>query len=132
MDQPVALAFGRLLKERAAQNPLPFGRERYADRIVHAACQHRLQAAMVRARAENMRRAADKGLLTGPLVSLFGESAFAPVEPAIGAQERSVQIVGAAGQCLALVPLLAQVGYTVVICVGELPNARRSGDVHRA
>ena len=43
-----------------------------------------------------------------------------------------MQIVGAAGECLAVEPHLALVGHAVAVGVGELPDLRRGGDVERA
>ena len=43
-----------------------------------------------------------------------------------------MQVVGAAVERLALEPFLAAVGHAVVVGVGELPDARRRGDVERA
>ena len=74
----------------------------------------------------------DERLPAGPLVGLLGERALAPVDPAVRAEVRAVQVVGAAGQRLALEPLFALVGDAVAVGVGQLPDARRRGDVERA
>ena len=42
-----------------------------------------------------------------------------------------MQIVRAAGERLALVPFLAAIGDAVTIGIGQLPDARRRGDVER-
>ena len=72
------------------------------------------------------------GGLPGPLVGLLGERALGPVDPAVGPGVRAVQVVGAAGERLALEPFLAPVGDAVAVGVGQLPDARRRGDVERA
>ena len=42
-----------------------------------------------------------------------------------------MQVVGAADQGLALKPLAALIGHAVTVGVGELPDARRRGDIPR-
>ena len=82
--------------------------------------------------AEDVGRAGDERRLARPLVGLLGERPFAPVDPAVGAEIGPVQVVGAAGQRLALEPLDALVGDAVAIGVGQFPDARRRGDIERA
>ena len=73
-----------------------------------------------------------RGEPPGACVRLLREGALGPVDPAVGPEIRSVQIVGAAGQRFSLEPLLAPVGDAVAVGVGQLPDARRRGDVERA
>ena len=72
------------------------------------------------------------GFLPGPLVGLLGEGPLAPVDPAVGAEIGAVQVVGAAGERLALEPFDALVGHAVAVGVGQLPDAGRGRDVERA
>ena len=75
--------------------------------------------------AEDVRGLGDERRLAGPLVGLLGERPLAPVDPAVGAEVGAVQVVGAAGERLALEPLDALVGHAVAVGVGQLPDARR-------
>src|SRR5262249_41523317 len=74
----------------------------------------------------------DPGRLAGPLVRLLRKGALAPVDPAVGAEVRAMQVVGASGKRLALEPLRALVGHAVTVGVGQLPDAGRGRDVERA
>src|SRR5204862_9527 len=98
------------LIKRAAQKALTAGRERNADGIVHAASKNGFGQRMVRTRAENVRGASHIGLLPGALESLLLPRALAPVNPAVAAQVRTVQVVRAAGHCFSVVPDFAFVG----------------------
>ena len=132
MDQAVAVAAAGLLEEGGREDPLAAGREHDVDRVVHPAGHHRLDRAVVGPRAEDVRRLGDKGRASRPLVGLFGERPLAPVDPAVGPEIGPVQVVGAAGERLALEPLLAAVGHAVAVGIGQLPDARRRRDVERA
>src|ERR1043166_3136717 len=87
---------------------------------------------MVRPSAENMRGSAGKSPSSWQLISLLGKSSFAPINPAIRAKIRPMQIVGATSQRLALVPFGADVGYAIVVRVRQLPNAGRRGNIDRS
>ena len=62
---------------------------------------------MIGPRAEDVRCAADKRRFAGPFVRLFGESALAPINPAVQTEKRAMQIIRAARQRFALMPFLA-------------------------
>jgi hypothetical protein len=79
-----------------------------------------------------VRRPGDERGTPGTRVGLLRERPLAPVDPAVGAEIGPVQVVGAAGQRLALEPLLAAVGHAVAVGVGQLPDARRRRHVERA
>src|SRR5690242_16235601 len=98
MDEAVAFARGGVLKEGGGEDALAAGGEDDFDGIVHAAGHDRLDAGAVGARSEDVGGAGGEFFAVGQRVGLFGERAFAPVNPAVGAQIRSVQIVGAAGE----------------------------------
>ena len=74
----------------------------------------------------------DERRLAGPLIGLLREGALAPVNPAVGSEVRPVQVVGAAGQRLALEPFDTLVRDAVAVGVGQLPDARRRSDVERS
>ena len=65
----------------------------------------------------------------GQRVLLFGECPFAPVNPAVRAAVRAVQIVCATRERLAVEPDFLLVRLAVVVGVGELPDLRRRGDI---
>lgn len=64
-------------------------------------------------------------------IALLGERALAPVNPPVATKVRPMQIVGTAGERLALEPLLPLVSYAVAIGISQAPNARGRGDVKR-
>src|SRR3712207_4560556 len=71
-------------------------------------------------------------LAVGQGVGLFREGALRPIDHPVGAEVGAVEVVGAAGQGLALEPLDPLVGDAVVVRVGELPDAWGGGDVEGA
>ncbi len=121
-----------MLEERGAENPLAARRKHQLHRVVHAAGHHRLDSCAVGPGAKDMRRPGDKRRLALALVRLFGKRPFAPVDPTIGSAERAVDVVGAAGERLALEPLFALVGHAVAVGVGEFPDAGGRADKERA
>ena len=78
-----------------------------------------------------MRRPGGELLAARQRVLLLRERPLAPVDPAVGAEVRAVQVVGAAGERLAVEPHLLLVGLAVAVGVGELEDLRRGGDVER-
>ena len=131
MDQAVTEAAARVHQEGSGEDPLAAGGKDHLDRIIHAAGHDRLDAGTVRAGAKDVRGARDQGRPARSLVSLLGEGTLAPVDPAVRAQVRAVQVVGAAGQRLAVEPDLALVRLAVVVGVRQLPDLRRGADVDR-
>ena len=132
VDQAVALAAAGIHKEGRREDPLAAGSEDDVDRVVHAAGHDRLDAGSIRPAAEDMGRPRDERRLARPLVGLLGERPLAPVDPAVGPEIRAMQVVGAAGERLALEPLDSLVGHAVAVGIRQLPDARRRGDVERA
>ena len=63
---------------------------------------------------------------------LFGERAFAPIDPAVGAGVGAVQVVRAAGERFPLVPFDPLVGDAIAVFIREFPNTGRSGNIERA
>src|SRR5258708_34515819 len=102
MDQPVGFARFGGGEKSSAQNPFAVGGKSDRHRVVHAACEHRLDPAAIGARPENMRRARDEWRLAWPFVSLFREGPFAPIKPTGRSQIRPIQIIGATGKPLGL------------------------------
>ena len=82
--------------------------------------------------AEDVRRARHERRLAGTLVGLLGERALGPVDPAVGTEIGSVQIVGAAGERLRPGTIPRAVGDAVAVGVGQLPDARRRRDIQRS
>ena len=68
---------------------------------------------------------------TSALVGLLREGALGPVDPAVEPKIGAVEIVGASRQRFRLEPLLALVGDSVTVGVGQLPDARRRRHVER-
>src|SRR5882672_4532077 len=115
MNDAVALSSARMLEKRRGEDALAAGREHDVDRIIHAAGHHRLDSASIRATTKDVSGPSDQGWFAGSLISLLGEGAFAPVNPAVRAKVRAVQIVGASCQGLALKPLDPLVGHAVTL-----------------
>src|SRR5690606_12488836 len=67
----------------------------------------------------------------GLFIRLLRKGPFAPIDPAVWAEVRTVQIVGAASQRLAVEPDFALFRHSIVVAVGQLPDLRRRGDVDR-
>ena len=132
VDETITTATGGVLKKCAAQETFASGVESDTDGIIHAAGEDRLDAGSIGSRAKDVRGAGDKGLVVVKRVALFGKRALGPVEPAIGAEIGAVQIIGAAGERLAVVPHLALVSHAIIVGVGEFPDLRRRGDIERA
>ena len=132
VDQAVAPAAAGVLQERGRENPLAAGREHDLHGVIHPAGHNRLDHAAVGLPPKDVRRPCDERLPARPRVGLLGKGPLAPINPAVGPEVGAVQIVGAAGERLARKPLLAAVGDAVAVDVGQLPDARRRGDIQRA
>ncbi len=128
----VSLARLRMFQECRRQDAFTLGSERHVDGIVHPACQHDLERLVRRPAAKDVRCPRHKRRPTRPRMRLLREGPLGPVDPAVGPEIGSVQIVGAPGQRLSLEPLLAPIGDAVAIRVSEFPDARRRGDIERA
>src|SRR5258708_17890966 len=126
MDQPVGFARFGGGEKSSAQNPFAVGGKSDRHRVVHAACEHRLDPAAIGARPENMRRARDEWRLAWPFVSLFREGPFAPIKPTVRSQIRPMQITSATCERLALEPFLPFLGDSVAVGIGQFPDAGRS------
>ena len=55
-------------------------------------------------------------------VGLFGKGTLAPVDPAISAEIRAMEIIGTPRQRLAVMPDLTLIANAVVIGIGEFPD----------
>ena len=132
VDQSVAVASPRMLQERRREDPLAAWCKDHVHRVIHAASHHRLDPGPIRTAAEDMRSPRHKLRLAVAFVRLLGERSFAPIDPAVGAGVRAVQIVGAPRQRLAGEPFFAFVGHAVAVGVGELPDAGRGRNIERA
>ena len=132
VHQSVALATGGVLEKCGGEKPLTARRKNDVHRVVHAANHHRLVRAARWVAAENMRGTRDTLAAAKRREALLGKRAFAPVNPSIAAKVRPMQIVGAAGQRLALKPFLALVSHAVAVGIGQSPNARRRRDIKRS
>ncbi len=121
----------RVLEKRRRENPLAGRRERDVDGIVHSAREHDVDRGVAGPAAEDVRRARHERLLAGARVRLLRKRALGPVDPSVGSQVRTVEIVRAARQRLALEPLFAPIRDAVPVGIGQLPDARRRGDVQR-
>ena len=122
MNEAVALAAAGMDEEGGREDRLAAGGEDHVDRVVHAAGHDRLDARSIGPAAEDVGCLGHKRRLAGPRVRLLGKGSLAPVDPAVPAQVRPVQVVGAAGQGFALEPFDSLVGDAVAIGVGELPD----------
>ncbi len=131
VDQSIALAAFGILEERRRQNAFAAGRERDLDRIVHATGHDGFHNTAFASAPENVRGARDKFVSAGLIKFLLRPRAFAPIDPAVEAEVRAVQIVGATGHCAGIDPFLAFVGDAIAIGVGEFQNRRHRGDVER-
>ena len=132
MDQPVAQPCFGAHQERGRKNPLAGRQEDGIDRIVHSTGHHRLDLAAIGPGAEDVRRPRGERPPFGQGVGLLGEGPFAPVDPAIRAEVRPVQVVGTASQRPAVEPDLPPVGHAVAVGVGQLPDFRRSRHIDAA
>src|SRR5687768_4294381 len=110
MDQPVTIAAAGMLQKGGGEDSLAASRAYHVDGIVHAAGHHWFDARPVWPRAKDVRRAGNKRLAGGERVALLSKGSFAPIDPAVPAQIRSVQVVGAAGQRFAFEPFVTLVG----------------------
>ena len=104
VNQAVALAAGRTLQKGGGEDAFAAGREDDVHRVVHPAGHHRLDAGAVGPAAEDVGGLRDERRLARTLIGLLREGALAPVDPAVRAEVRAVQVVGATGQRLALEP----------------------------
>src|SRR5437660_4589255 len=132
MDQRVAFACLWIHVKRSRENRVARGCKGDFHRIIHAAAHDRINAGAIRTAAEHMRRRVRNRREAGAFVGLFCESAFAPVNPAIGTEVRTVNIVGATAQRLALKPFAAAIGNTVAVRIFELPDGRRRAAIDSA
>ncbi len=131
VDQGIAPARLWMLEKRRADDALAGRREGDVDGVVHAAGHDHFDRRIPRPPPEDVRGAGHERGLPQPLAGLLRERALGPVDPAVRTEIRPVQIVGAPGQRLALVPLLTLVGDAITVGVGQLPDARRRGDIER-
>src|SRR5215470_3832222 len=118
-----------MLEERGRENALAARREHYIDRVIHATRHHGFNSSSVGTSAKDVRSASRKRLLAGPLVCLLGECPFAPVNPAVRTEIRSMKIVGAPGTRLPIKPFDALIGGSRAFRVGQFPDDRRRADV---
>ena len=131
MDQPVAAAIARVLEKCRGEDSLATCCKSDLYRVVHATRHDRFDRATLGPPSKDVRCARDKCLATGERVSLFFEGTLAPVNPAIGSDVGTMQVIGTAIQGLAVEPDLAFVSHPVVIGVRQLPDLWRCTDVDR-
>ena len=120
------------VNERAGEDGFAFRREGDFNRVVHAAGHDEVQVRAIGPRTINVRRAVVDLAAIAKGVRLLSEGAFRPVEVAVRAEVRTVDVIRAARERAALEPLLAFVGNAVTVGVGKLPDARRASDINRA
>src|SRR5262249_62103302 len=108
-------------EKRRRENALAARCEDNVNRVVHAAGHHRLDAAAVRAAAEDVRRLGDEGRLARPLVALLGKRSLGPVNPTVWPEIWPLQIVRTSRRRLALEPLAALVRHAVPLRIDALP-----------
>src|SRR3954462_950927 len=84
-------------EECPAKNPFSFRRESKSHGIIHPTRKNRFQSSVVGASAENVSSPAFEVFAVSEFVGLFRKRAFTPVNPAIRAKIRAVQIVRATG-----------------------------------
>ena len=132
VDEAVATAQFRMLEESGGENPLPFGCESDVHWIIHPTRHHRLHQGVAGTAPEDVGCARNPGRLAGTFISLFSKRAFAPVNPSVQAEIRTVQIVGASSEGFPLKPFLALVRDAVSIGISKFPDARRCGYIERS
>ena len=131
VGDPVAEAGLAEIDERAGEDGFPFGRECDFDRVVHAAGHDDVEVRAVGPRAIDMRRAVVELATIAQSMGLLGKRAFGPIKIAVRAEIRAVDVIGATGQRATFEPFFPLVRHAVSVRVGELPDARRPGDVNR-
>jgi hypothetical protein len=129
MDQPVALASARVLQECGGENRFAGRSEHQLHGIIHATRHHGFHKTLARMSAKHVRGASHQGGSVGDFIGLAGKRSLAPVDPAVGTQIRTVQVIGTARQRLAVKPLFTRVGRAVAIAVRQFPDTGRSGHV---
>jgi len=132
MHDAVAPAIGRPLEERRRQKPLAGARECHVDRIVHASGENDLQFRAVGPGPKHVR---GTGRPAGPadeVVRLFRERPLREIDPPVTACIRSVQVIAAAREGLAVVPDETLVGHAIAIGIGEPEDLGGRGNVERA
>ena len=102
VNEAVALAAAGMDEERCREDSLAAGREHDIDGVIHAAGHHRLDQRSLGPFAEDVRRPRHERRLAGSFVGLLGERSLAPIDPAVGPQVGTVEVVGAARERLAL------------------------------
>ncbi len=131
VDQAITLAAPGMDEERGGEDGFAAGGEDDIHGVIHPAGHDRFDAGPIGAAAEDVGRAGREGRSAGPLVGLAGESALAPVDPAVRAGIRPVEVVGASGERLAAEPFDATIGHAVAVGVGQLPDGGGRGDIKR-
>src|SRR5262245_16930213 len=109
MDQSIASPGFGVLNERSRENALTARRESHIDWIVHSADHNRLSKGAARPASEDMRGTRHQRGFAFAGMCLFPEGTLAPIDPSIQPQIRSMQVVRAIGQRLALKPFLTLV-----------------------
>src|SRR5437763_4399688 len=131
MDEPISMAGDIGFKKCSTKNRFARARKRDAHRIIHPSCEYRFHSSVVRPRPEDVGCSSNERSSALPLVFLLGESSFAPIDPPLWAQVRTMKIIRAARQGLAIVPFTAQIDNPIAIGIRELPNARRRRNIQR-
>src|SRR5688572_8775715 len=132
MNQSITLPRHTNLEKRSTQDPLAGRGKGDTHRVIHSAGENGFEAGPIGARTKNVCGAGHEWLAVAERVTLLGERAFRPVDPAVGPEVRSMQIVRAAGERLAIEPRDTLVAHAVAVGVGEFPKMRRRGDVERS
>src|SRR5262249_250333 len=132
MNESIPASPAWVLQKGRGEDALAARRKHYPDRVIHAARHDRFDAGAVRPATEHVGGARGERAAAGALVGLFRERTLTPVNPAIRALVRPVQIVRAVRKRLTLEPLGSQVGHASALGIREFPNARRRRHVERA
>ena len=132
VDDAVPAAQFRVLNESGRQQPFSPGREDHVHGVVHSPRQDRLDPRISGPSPEDVGGAGHQGRTVGPFVGLLGEGSLGPVDPSVQSQVGAVQIVGATGEGLAGEPFLPLVGDSIIVGIGQLPDAGGRRHVERA
>ncbi len=121
-----------MLEKGCTEDHFSIGHKDDIHGVIHTAGDDRFDLPAIGSGPEDVGGAGDKLPARGQGVFLAGESSFAPVNIAIGAEIRAVQVVGTAGERLAIKPDFLPVGLAIPVGVRKLENLRRSGDIQGA
>lgn len=132
VEDAVAFSVGGILEESATEEAFAGGGEDDIDGVIHACGDHGFEVGAIGAHAIEVGGAAGESAAIAEGVVLFGETAFAPIDEAIGASVGAVEIVGATGEGFAIEPDDALVGDAIAVGIGEFPDVGWSGDVEGA